>query len=149
MPALLVLARGGTRIAMTMRGLGPVAVIIARVRMCTWAIMVTLYAEQYENVSSPGITIVSGRMSTYTGAGLGDGMKPGDLCIHQRWPGVNVAKRSIRGRAWHSRAGMRTTMTVTVAVAMFAVTAGVRMRARAMSVGARHEGQVDWHIILY
>jgi hypothetical protein len=28
-------------------------------------------------------------------------------------------------------------MTVTVAVAMFAVTAGVRMRARAMSVGVR------------
>jgi hypothetical protein len=49
MPAVLVLVRGGTRITVTMRGLGPVgvvrmmAVIVVRVRMCTWAIMVTLH----------------------------------------------------------------------------------------------------------
>ena len=147
MPAMLVLVRGGTRITMPMRGLGPVAVIVTRVRMCTWTIMMTLYAEEYEDVSSPGIATTSRRMSTHTGAGLGDGIEPGDLCIHQKWPGVNVVERNIRSRAWHSRAGM--TITVTVTVAMFAVTAGVRMRARAMSVRARHEGRVDRHIILY
>ncbi len=151
LPAVRVPVRVGARMIMTMRGpvavMMVMAVIVTRMRMCTWAIMVTLYAEEYEDVSSPGIAMMSGRMSTHTGDGLGDGMKPGDLCIHQKWPGVDAVKRNIRSRAWRSRAGTSTTMTLTVV--MITVTAGVRMRARAMSVRAGHEGWVNWHIILY
>ncbi len=49
-PMHAVLMRVGARITMTMRGMGSVAVVVmamfvARVGMCTWAIMMTLYAE--------------------------------------------------------------------------------------------------------
>lgn len=55
-------------------------VIITRVGICTGTRMMTLYAEECEGVK---IAIVSGRIPTYTGAGLGDDLKPGDLCIHE------------------------------------------------------------------
>jgi hypothetical protein len=124
MPAVVVVVRGGARIVMTLRGPGLVVLLmvlrVARVGICTGAIMVTLYAEGYEDVK---LVIMSGKIPTHTGAGLGDGLKPGDLCIHEKWLRAFVVKRNIPNRAWHSRAGTMSTMTVTTA--MLAVTTGV------------------------